>query len=240
MSSARWPRRRVTASRTWRWAYEPAHRASPPGGPGDVAGADRRAVHPRRRCRCTRRPWRYQHQPRVDDSATRLGGTDRPPTVPRQLAQPRGTKAPLRAGAACGWRGLRTTTDALMVPVQALVDLRRVASSLRSSRPADSNGVSRRPRTHPPAALARVRDCASPRNPKDTLGRLYGPAFDATRATGRRSAPASTCFFFWVSEGTRVLAGPGNRRMADHQWPWRLITTLHPWPSTLVVGPLRA
>lgn len=99
--------------------------------------------------------------------------------------------------------------DAWMVPGQATIDLPQggLVSAFFTTGGLEM-AVIGRPRTHRPAALARVRDLRKATEPKDTLGRLYGAAFDGTTGNGTAVTPAP---LVWLPSDTQdvVVAGPG-------------------------------
>lgn len=99
--------------------------------------------------------------------------------------------------------------DGWYVPAQATIDL--AEGALASGFYTANLGLELigRPRTHRPAALTRVRDLRLPTEPKDTLGRLYGAAFDGTSGNGSSVVPAP---LVWLPSDTQdvVIAGPGS------------------------------
>lgn len=100
--------------------------------------------------------------------------------------------------------------DAWMVPGQATIDLPTggLASGYFTVGGLDL-AVIGRPRTHRPAALARVRDLRLASEPKDVLGRVYGAAFNGTSGNGLAVTPAP---LVWLPSDTQdvVVAGGGN------------------------------
>jgi len=108
-------------------------------------------------------------------------------------------------------RGLRRTTDSqdAQGPREAPIDLRTGGLVSAFFTTGLRMAVIGRPRTHRPAALARVRDLRKAPEPKDPLGRLYGPAFDGTTGNGSAVTPAP---LLWLPSDTQdvVIAGPGT------------------------------
>lgn len=99
--------------------------------------------------------------------------------------------------------------DGWYVPTQATIDL--TEGALASGFFTASLGLDLvgRPRTHRPAALARVHDLRAAATPKDGLNRLYGPAFDGSPLNGSAVTPAP---LVWLPSDTQdvIIAGPGS------------------------------
>lgn len=99
--------------------------------------------------------------------------------------------------------------DGWYVPAQGAVDLEQGALASAFFR---MSGVGLelvgRPRTHRRAVLARIRDLRLSTEPKDTLSRLYGLAFDGSGSVGSDVTPAP---LVWLpSDGTDVVAHTGG------------------------------